>query len=214
MSLICGFGRSPDQAQERTGILFDREYHSQPRPYDTSSRSVLWLQVTAFNAMYELYDPCTIMFFFRNKHIMIDLGTGNNNKINWAMTDKQEFIDIVETVYRGARKGRGLVVSPKGVVPRSRSRKPLMCRPCGLSCARACPAMRMRALSPLFWSTRIKASLVLRMLERLRVIEKRVRVVGHQICVRPLSAPRAWLWHQGTLTVRSRAADYSTKYRY
>ena len=53
------------------------------------------------------------MFFFRNKHIMIDLGTGNNNKINWAIEDKQEFIDIVETVYRGARKGRGLVVSPK-----------------------------------------------------------------------------------------------------
>jgi U5 snRNP protein, DIM1 family len=72
------------------------------------------VQVTAFNAMYELYDPCTVMFFFRNKHIMIDLGTGNNNKINWAMNDKQEFIDIVEVVYRGARKGRGLVVSPKG----------------------------------------------------------------------------------------------------
>ena len=65
--------------------------------------------------MYELYDPCTVMFFFRNKHIMIDLGTGNNNKINWAMNNKQEFIDIVEVVYRGARKGRGLVVSPKGI---------------------------------------------------------------------------------------------------
>lgn len=63
--------------------------------------------------MYELYDPSTVMFFFRNKHIMIDLGTGNNNKINWPMTDKQEFIDIIETVYRGARKGRGLVVAPK-----------------------------------------------------------------------------------------------------
>jgi hypothetical protein len=25
----------------------------------------------------------------RNKHIMVDLGTGNNNKINWAMNDKQ-----------------------------------------------------------------------------------------------------------------------------
>jgi DIM1 family U5 snRNP protein len=70
-------------------------------------------QVPDFNTMYELYDPCTIMFFYRNKHIMIDLGTGNNNKINWSMNDKQEFIDIVETVYRGARKGRGLVVSPK-----------------------------------------------------------------------------------------------------
>ena len=96
--------------------------------------------------MYELFDPCTVMFFFRNKvrrvaarqtntvlslwsevvtldfadsaaarpqHIMIDLGTGNNNKINWAFNEKQELIDIIETVYRGGRKGRGLVVSPK-----------------------------------------------------------------------------------------------------
>ena len=52
-------------------------------------------KVSDFNKMYELYgarplrrhlshlpDPCTVMFFFRNKHIMIDLGTGNNNKIN------------------------------------------------------------------------------------------------------------------------------------
>ncbi|ONK55187.1 uncharacterized protein A4U43_UnF6650 [Asparagus officinalis] len=65
-------------------------------------------EVPDFNTMYELYDPSTVMFFFRNKHIMIDLGTGNNNKINWAMKDKQEFIDIVETVFRGARKGRAV----------------------------------------------------------------------------------------------------------
>jgi len=70
-------------------------------------------EVPDFNTMYELYDPCTVMFFFRNKHIMIDLGTGNNNKVNWAMDDKQEFIDICEVVYAGASKGRGLVVSPK-----------------------------------------------------------------------------------------------------
>lgn len=30
------------------------------------------------------------------------------------MDDKQEIIDIIETIYRGASKGRGLVVSPKG----------------------------------------------------------------------------------------------------
>ncbi|GKF41701.1 thioredoxin-like protein YLS8 [Tanacetum coccineum] len=70
-------------------------------------------EVPDFKIMYELYDLSTVMFFFRNKHIMIDLGTGNNNKINFPIKDKQEFIDIVETVYRGARKGRGLVISPK-----------------------------------------------------------------------------------------------------
>ena len=64
--------------------------------------------------MYELYDPVTLMFFFRNKHMMCDFGTGNNNKLNWVLEDKQELIDIIETIYRGAKKGRGLVVSPKG----------------------------------------------------------------------------------------------------
>ena len=70
-------------------------------------------EVPDFNSMYELYDDCTVMFFFRNKHIQVDLGTGDNNKINWAMDSKQEFIDIVETVYLGAKKGKGLVNSPK-----------------------------------------------------------------------------------------------------
>lgn len=48
-----------------------------------------------------------LIILYRLQHIMIDLGTGNNNKINWPMEDKQEMIDIIETVYRGASKGRG-----------------------------------------------------------------------------------------------------------
>ena len=69
-------------------------------------------EVSEFNVMYELYDACSTMFFFRNKHIQVDLGTGDNNKINWPLQNKEELIDIIETVYRGAKKGRGLVVSP------------------------------------------------------------------------------------------------------
>ncbi|KAJ2604018.1 U4/U6-U5 snRNP complex subunit dib1 [Coemansia sp. RSA 1722] len=70
-------------------------------------------EVPDFNTMYELFDPCTVMFFFRNKHIMIDLGTGNNNKVNWPIAEEQEVIDLIELVYRGARKGKGLVTSLK-----------------------------------------------------------------------------------------------------
>lgn len=73
-------------------------------------------EVPDFNQMYELYDTMTIMFFYRNKHMMCDFGTGNNNKLNWVLEDKQELIDIIETIYKGAKKGRGLVVSPKGML--------------------------------------------------------------------------------------------------
>eukprot|EP00619_Florenciella_sp_RCC1007_P010579 CAMPEP_0205920352 /NCGR_PEP_ID=MMETSP1325-20131115/11057_1 /ASSEMBLY_ACC=CAM_ASM_000708 /TAXON_ID=236786 /ORGANISM="Florenciella sp., Strain RCC1007" /LENGTH=164 /DNA_ID=CAMNT_0053288035 /DNA_START=314 /DNA_END=807 /DNA_ORIENTATION=+ len=73
-------------------------------------------EVPDFNTMYELYDPCTVMFFFRNKHIMIDLGTGNNNKINWAFNNNQEMIDIIETVYRGAAEGARFGCQPEGLL--------------------------------------------------------------------------------------------------
>lgn len=73
-------------------------------------------RVPDFNQMYELgqdNEPYTVMFFYRNKHMMIDFGTGNNNKLNFLIYDSQELIDIIETIYRGAKKGKGLVVSPK-----------------------------------------------------------------------------------------------------
>lgn len=34
--------------------------------------------------------------------------------------DKQELINIIETIYRGAKKGRGLVISPKDYSTRYR----------------------------------------------------------------------------------------------
>lgn len=53
--------------------------------------------------------------FFRSTICASNTGFySNNNKLNWVLEDKQELIDIIETIYRGAKKGRGLVVSPKG----------------------------------------------------------------------------------------------------
>jgi copper chaperone CopZ len=42
----------------------------------------------------------------------VDLGTGNNNKLT-SVVEKQELIDLIEVVYRGGKRGRGLVVAPK-----------------------------------------------------------------------------------------------------
>jgi Mitosis protein DIM1. len=84
--------------------------------YSVKNFAVIYLvdisEVPDFNNMYELFDPCSIMFFYRNKHIMVDFGTGNNYKLNFLLKNKQELIDIIEVVYRAATKGRGLAVSP------------------------------------------------------------------------------------------------------
>ncbi|GIQ81664.1 Dim1 family protein [Kipferlia bialata] len=58
-------------------------------------------EVPDFNVMYELYDPYCIMFFYRNKHIQVDMSTGDNNKINFLLSSEQELIDILEATFVG-----------------------------------------------------------------------------------------------------------------
>ena len=40
--------------------------------------------------------------------------------MNWVLEDKRESIDIIETIYKGTKKGRGLAVSPKDYSTRYR----------------------------------------------------------------------------------------------
>ena len=85
---------------------------NRPRSATRSLDAVPW-GVPDFNQMYELYDKSTVMFFYRNKHMMCDFGTGNNNKINWVLDNKDEMEMILSVIWQGARKGRGLVNCPK-----------------------------------------------------------------------------------------------------
>ncbi|KAK7194282.1 spliceosomal U5 snRNP-specific protein [Novymonas esmeraldas] len=68
--------------------------------------------VTAFNDMYELghdRDPFAVLFFYRNRHIRVDVGTGNNNKINFfAFEDMYDFLPIVDAAYKAGRQGRSI----------------------------------------------------------------------------------------------------------
>lgn len=107
-------------------IRFGRDYDSECMAQDevlfkvadrVKNFAVIYLcdidEVKEFNSMYELYDPMCLMYFWRNKHMMCDLGTGNNNKMNFLIEDKQEVIDIMESIYRAAKKGKGIATSPK-----------------------------------------------------------------------------------------------------
>ena len=66
----------------------------------------------------------------RAQHIMIDLGTGNNNKINWAIPDKQKVIGIIES-------RRCIVGSRPGWTPSRSSTRPHVSLLCGRYVLRA-----------------------------------------------------------------------------
>lgn len=69
-------------------------------------------EITDFNEMYELWDPVTVMFFYRNQHMLCDFGTGDNNKLNFVVEDPQAVIDVIESIYRAAINGKRFTVSP------------------------------------------------------------------------------------------------------
>lgn len=70
-------------------------------------------EVPEFDRLYDLDDPdetFAIMFFYQNRHIKVDLSTGNNNKVNFLVT-LDELIQIADVAYKGGKEGKTVLVS-------------------------------------------------------------------------------------------------------
>lgn len=108
--LVLRFGK-----EESTECLRLDEILRKTAPLLSRMADVYLVDTTAVPVYTRYFDvtitPATV-FFFNGQHMKVDYGTRDHTKFIGCFRTKQDFIDLVEVIYRGAMRGRLMVTSP------------------------------------------------------------------------------------------------------
>ena len=99
--LIIGF--YPKFYQANTENYLDRLnlFKKEANLYKISTK-----KVKEFNIIYEIKDNISFIFYFENKKIFVDSGSGDNNKIEGLMFNSKYFKRIVNLICKNCMKGK------------------------------------------------------------------------------------------------------------
>ncbi|XP_002737880.1 thioredoxin-like protein 4B [Saccoglossus kowalevskii] len=108
--LVLRFGRDGD-----TGcMLLDEILYK--TSHDVSKMAVIYLvdvdSVPVYTKYFDVSLIPSTVFFFNGQHMKVDYGTQDHTKFIGSFKTKQDFIDLVEVIYRGAMRGKLMIKSP------------------------------------------------------------------------------------------------------
>ncbi|KAG9262184.1 thioredoxin-like protein 4B [Astyanax mexicanus] len=108
--LVLRFGRDEDSVCMQLDEILSKTSH------DLKNMTSIYLvdvdKVPVYTRYFDIsYIPSTV-FFFNGQHMKVDYGSPDHTKFIGCFKTKQDFIDLIEVIYRGAMRGKLIVQSP------------------------------------------------------------------------------------------------------